>query len=64
MVLEAQTISTLQAVRELCSARPVMAQRDRCRHIEFMVGIGGIADMNGWVASANSVGFDPERSLA
>jgi len=24
-----------------------------------MVGIGGIADMNGWVAPANSVEFDP-----
>jgi len=24
-----------------------------------MVGIGGIADMNGWVASANSVECDP-----
>jgi hypothetical protein len=29
-----------------------------------MVGIGGIADMNGRIASANSVEFDPTRSLA
>jgi len=29
-----------------------------------MVGIGSIADMNGWVASANSVEFDPLLPLA
>jgi len=31
-------------------SRPHMALRDRFRRIEFMVGIGGIADMDGWVA--------------
>ena len=34
------------------------------RTIEFMVGIGGIADTNGRIALANSVEFDPFRSLA
>jgi len=28
-----------------------------------MVGIGGIADMNGWVASANSVECDPKAVI-
>jgi hypothetical protein len=41
----------------------LLAQRYRYRHIEFMVGIGGIADMNGRVASANSVEFDPQRTF-
>ncbi len=41
-----------------------MAQRYGHRRIEVAVGIGGTADMNGRVvASANSVEFDPKRTL-
>jgi hypothetical protein len=41
----------------------LLAQRYRHRRIEFTVGIGGTADMNGRVASANSVEFDPEHLM-
>jgi hypothetical protein len=40
-----------------------VAQRYRYGRIKFLVGIGGIADMNGRVASFTPVENDPERSL-
>src|SRR5439155_19440634 len=52
------------AALHLCRRGNRVKRRDRCRRIEFMVGIGGIADMNGWVAWANSVEFDPTETLA
>jgi hypothetical protein len=39
-----------------------MAQRGNHRRIEFVVGIGGTADMNGPVASTERGAFDPNPS--
>ena len=41
----------------------IVAQRDRHRRIESTAAIGGTADMNGRVASVNSVEFGPEGDM-
>jgi hypothetical protein len=47
-------------VREILLAALQLALRYRRRRIECMVVIGATADLNGRVASANSVEFDPK----
>jgi len=41
---------------------PLVALRDVSLRLTALVAIGGIADMNGRVASAKSVEIDPNRS--
>jgi hypothetical protein len=43
---------------------PKMAQSDVSLRVTALVAIGGIADINGRVASAKSVEIDPKRSFA
>ena len=44
--------------------RPYMAHRYRWQSIEFTVGIGGAADMDGHAASAGCDANDPSATLA
>jgi hypothetical protein len=41
-----------------------MAHRDTHRRIEFVVGIGGTADVDGQAALVNNGAHDPNRTIA